>query len=181
MAGSGMLKRVYDDRRFWERDRHFDLTLQLYDLHPKRPFIEERDARTPLSEEVDWIFLDPPYFGQSGHLYRGALARASVYSDYLRELRQVITAMSQSLRKGGRLCVLLPKWSGTNGDDLNHNIPVDAYAIAVETGLRWVDSASVSRGRQQESGGALMNERAKRIRRMRSDTCILNVFERPRN
>lgn len=179
MAGSGMLKRVYDDRELWQKDRRLNLELHLYDLHPKRDFIRQHDAREPLPTKADWIFLDPPYYNQSEHLYNGGLATAKNYKDYLKILDQVINSMVQSLNSQGRLCLLLPKWSGQTSEDPNYNIPTDALEIVLRNGLKWVDFASVSRGRQQELSSARLNARAKRQRRMRSDTCILNVFEKP--
>jgi hypothetical protein len=87
--------------------------------------------------------------------------------------------MSKSLNPGGRLCVFLPKWSGLRPENPNHDIPADVYSFAINEGLIWIDAAFVSRGRQQEPGSAVKNNAAKRNRRMRSDTCVLNVFEKP--
>lgn len=53
MAGSGMLKRVYDDRERWQKDLDFDLDVHLFDLHPRRAFIECHDARNPLPVKAD--------------------------------------------------------------------------------------------------------------------------------
>jgi len=178
MAGSGMLKRVYDDRALWQKDIDFNLDIRLFDLSPRRSFIERHDARQPLPILADWIFADPPYFGQSQHLYEGELSGVEDYRRYIAILGEVIDAMALSLNPRGRFCLLLPKWSGIEPSDPNHNLPQDTLEIAERVGLRWIDFASVSRGRQQEPSGARMNARAKRQRRMRSDTCILNIFEK---
>lgn len=178
MAGSGMLKRVYEDRARWQKDSDFDLELQLFDLHPRRPFIEQHDARQPLPFKADWIFIDPPYFGQSKHLYNGDLAAVSDYRQYLSLLGEIVVASCESLNPKGRFCIFLPKWSGFKPPDINYDIPGDAHALAVQAGLTWIDAAYVSRGRQQEMGSAVKNNMAKRQRRMRSDTCVLNVFEK---
>jgi hypothetical protein len=178
MAGSGMLLRVYRDRGLWQKDSDFDLTVCLFDLHPCRNFIGKHDARRPLPLKADWIFLDPPYFGQSSHLYDGDLANAGTYPEYLAGLGQVIAAMAVFLNTGGRLCVLLPKWSGLAPDGENHDVPADICRFALAAGLVWMDSAFVSRARQQEAGFAFQNIAAKRARRMLSDTCVLNVFEK---
>lgn len=177
MAGSGMFRRVYRDRRLWQKDSDFRLTIRLYDLHPHDRGIRRHDARKPLPEKANWIFLDPPYFGQSDHLYGGDLAEARTYSAYMTQLKLIIRSMAHSLRKGGRLCLLLPKWSGRTSDDRNHDMPRDAAEATAANGLLWVDAAFVSRGRQQERGFGYQNLAAKRRRRMVSDTCILNVFE----
>ena len=178
MAGSGMLKRVYDDRNLWQKDLNFELEIQLFDLYPHKDYIKKHDARNPLPVEADWIFLDPPYFGQSSHLFKDEFALSKDDKHYLSLLKEVIVAMAASLRPNGRLCLFLPKWSGLHPDDPNSNIPTDAYEFAIESGLHWVDTAFVSRGRQQNPGSAIQNNIAKRDRRMRSDTCVLNVFEK---
>jgi hypothetical protein len=180
MAGSGMLLRVYQDRNLWQKDSDFNLDIRLFDLHPVRDFIKKHDARRPLPLKADWIFLDPPYFGQSSHLYGDELANAATYPEYLAGLEKVIQAMAASLRADGRLCIFLPKWSGpSNGE--NHDVPSDACRCARQSGLAWLDCAFVSRARQQTRGFAFQNIAAKRSRRMLSDTCILNVFQKVRN
>ncbi len=178
MAGSGMLKRVYDDRELWQKDLDFNLEIYLYDLYPCRDYIEKHDAKRPLPVKADWIFLDPPYFGQSSHLFKDEFASSKDKNHYLPLLEEVIKAMAESLNPNGKLCIFLPKWSGTRPEDPNSNIPSDAYAFAIESGLHWIDTAFVSRGRQQNPGSAIQNNIAKRDRRMRSDTCVLNVFEK---
>ena len=178
MAGSGMLKRVYDDRDLWQKDSNFDLDINLFDLHPRRDFIKKHDARNPLPTKADWIFLDPPYFGQSSGLFKDEFALSKDDKHYLSVLKKVIVAMAESLKPNGRLCLFLPQWSGLRPEDPNYNIPADAYSFAIEAGLHWIDTAFVSRGRQQKPGSAIQNNVAKQERRMRSDTCVLNVFEK---
>ncbi|MDJ1170297.1 hypothetical protein PMG71_12730 [Roseofilum sp. BLCC_M154] len=181
MAGSGMLKRVYDDRDRWQKDSNFKLKIHLFDLYPRRHFIQQHDARNRLPIKADWIFIDPSYYGQSSHLFDDLLASAESYQDYLVVMQEIITSLTESLNENGRLCVFLPKWSGFKPEDPNHDVPSDVYSIAVGGGLSWLDTAYVSRGRQQEPGSAYKNNMAKRDRRMRSDTCVLNVFEKRGN
>lgn len=178
MAGSGMLKRVYDDRERWQKDSAFALEIHLFDLYPRRPFIKQRDVSEPLPFKAHWIFLDPPYFGQSGHLYYGELASITDYEQYLSRMQNIVEAMAFSLYPEGRLCIFLPKWSGLRSDDPNYDLPGDVGQLTVRAGLHWIDTAFVSRGRQQEPGSAMKNIAAKRNQRMRSDTCVLNVFEK---
>lgn len=178
MAGSGMLKRVYDDRGLWQKNSNFDLELYLFDLYPRRSFIKKHDARIRLPIKADWIFIDPPYFGQSNHLFEGEFSETTDYSKYLALMEDVIIAMSDSLNEYGRLCILLPKWSGFRPSDSNYDIPHDVHLIATNTGLKWLDMAFVSRARQQEPASARKNNQAKINRRMRSDTCVLNIFEK---
>lgn len=179
MAGSGMLRRVYNERERWQKDSQFNLEVYLFDLHPRRNFIKGHDARKPLPIKADWIFIDPPYYGQSSHLFDDDLAAATDYNDYLRTMTDIISSLGASLNPRGRLCVFLPKWSGLRSENPNYDVPSDVQSLAVKSGLRWIDAAFVSRGRQQEQASAFKNNSAKRKRRMRSDTCILNVFEKP--
>ena len=181
MAGSGMLKRVYNDRSRWQKELKFDLDLHLYDLYPRRAFITEHDATETLPVKADWIFLDPPYYAQSNHLFQGLLAQTRDYMVYIGELSNILRAMVKSLNPGGRLCILLPKWSGSQPEDPNYDSPGQMKQIATDLGLDWIDEAFVSRGRQQEAGSAMKNISAKAKRRMRSDTCVLNVFEKPKD
>lgn len=178
MAGSGMLKRVYDDRDRWQKDSNFKLKIKLFDLYPRRRFIKKHDAREPLPIKADWIFIDPSYYGQSSHLFADQLASTNSYDNYLSIMKEIIAALTESLNPGGRLCIFLPKWSGLRPEDPNHDVPSDVYSMAIACGLSWLDTAYVSRGRQQEPGSATKNNMAKRDRRMRSDTCVLNVFEK---
>ncbi|MBJ7899340.1 MAG: hypothetical protein GC158_05300 [Cyanobacteria bacterium RI_101] len=178
MAGSGMLKRVYDDREHWQKDSNFRLTIKLFDLYPRRHFIEKHDARIPLPIKADWMFIDPSYYGQSSHLYNDQLASANSYDNYLSIMKEIIVALAASLNSNGRLCIFLPKWSGLRHEDLNYDVPSDVSAMALACGLTWLDTAYVSRGRQQEPGSATKNNMAKHDRRMRSDTCVLNVFSK---
>jgi hypothetical protein len=178
MAGSGMLKRVYDDRDRWQKDSDFKLKIKLFDVRPRRRFIKKHDARTPLPLKADWIFIDPSYYGQSSHLFDDQLASAKDYDSYLAVMEEIVSALAKSLNPNGRLCIFLPKWSGLRPEDPNHDIPSDVSAMAIACGLNWLDTTYVSRGRQQEPGSATKNNTAKRDRRMRSDTCVLNVFEK---
>lgn len=176
MAGSGMLKRVYDDRQRWQKDLDLNLELHLFDIKPCRDWIQKHDARRPLPIRADWIFIDPPYYGHN--LHEDELSQATSYADYLAVMAEVIAALAVSLRPGGRLCVFLPKWSGAQVADPNYDAPADVANLAKAEGLKWIDTAYVSRGRQQEPGSAAKNVAAKRARRMRSDTCVLNIFEK---
>lgn len=176
MAGSGMLKRVYDDREKWQKDSDFKLEIFLYDINPQREFITKHDAFQTLPVKADWIFLDPPYFGQSDHLFKGILSETKDYAEYIENMTQIIKSMETSLNPKGRICVFLPKWSGLSFKHPNYNVPKDICDIAETLGLSWIDTAFVSRGRQQEAGSAMKNISAKQNRRMRSDTCVLNVF-----
>src|SRR5205809_3806020 len=141
MAGSGMLHRVYRERRRWQKDSAFRLRLHLFDIDPRRSYITRHDARRRLPILANWIFVDPPYFGQSGHLYKGGLATTRTYRSYLEQLRKVIEAMTKSLAPGGRLCLLLPKWSGKKAGNVNRDLPGDARKLADEAELTWVDCA----------------------------------------
>jgi hypothetical protein len=186
MAGSGMLRRVYNDRRHWQKDSDFQLQVHLSDREPRSPFrkkhrIKKHDATTPLSFKADWIFLDPPYFGISDRLYEGPMAEATNYQDYLKGLAIVISAMADSLNPQGVLCVFLPKYRPSDAGQSVLDVPRDVcsfVALAEESKIRWLDRAYVNRGTQRSRNGAYLNTAAKKNRMMLSDTCELNVFRR---
>ena len=177
MAGSGMLKRVYEDREMWQKDSDFKLQLHLYDLYPTKKFIKRHNAIQILPIKADWIFIDPPYFNQSSHLFKCVLSQTQNYSEYISEMKKIILAMYKSLNKGGKFCVLLPKWSGNNQNE-NVDVPFDIKSICIKEGFIWIDSAFVSRGRQQEPASAQKNNLAKHNRQPISDTCVFNVFSK---
>jgi hypothetical protein len=180
MAGSGMFKRVYDDRLLWQKDLNFNLSIKLYDLYPKKDFIQKHDATKPLPLKADWIFLDPPYFKQCDHLYQGFMANTDKYNEYLEYLDKVVVAMQQSLNFKGRLCIFLPKYIETDikKEIVVYDTPNDICNLAKKNGLKWINNAYVSRARQHESGSAFKNISAKKEKRMISDVCVLNVFEK---
>lgn len=181
MAGSGMLRRVYDDRKRWQKDLTFDLDVRLYDLHPREPFasrygILTHDATIPLPESVDWIFFDPPYFGQSDHLYDGDLAQTTDYHTYCTLLERVIVAAKRSLSSQGTLCIFVTPYISLNGHSAVYDTPLDVVKMANNTGFTVRQRIYVNRGEQQRSYNGHVNLKAKRLRRVFSDACELLVF-----
>jgi len=71
MAGSGQIRRVYEDRAFWTKGlkQPWDLDLRLYDLTPRGPYkalIRPWDLLTgfpPIERAPDYVIMDVPYFG----------------------------------------------------------------------------------------------------------------------
>ena len=181
MAGSGMLRRVYDDRKRWQKELTFDLNVQLYDLHPREPFasrygIIQHDATIPLPECVNWIFFDPPYFGQSNHLYHGELAQTTDYQAYCLLLEQVIASAKASLIENGTLCVFVTPYIALNGHTVIYDTPLDIIRMATTQGFRVRQRIYVNRGEQQRSYSGKTNLKAKRLRQVFSDACELLVF-----
>lgn len=181
MAGSGMLRRVYDDRQRWQKDSTFDLDVQLYDLHPREPFasrygIVTHDATTPLPKCVDWIFFDPPYFGQSDHLYDGELAHTTDYQTYCTLLERVLVAAMRSLSSQGTLCVFVTPYISLNGHSAVYDTPLDVVRMATNAGFTVRQRIYVNRGEQQRSYNGHVNIKAKRLRQVFSDACELLVF-----
>ena len=177
MAGSGTLKRVYGDRELWRGDLDFNLSIRMFDLHPRAKHVRAHDARKPLPLKADWVFIDPPYFKQSAGLYPGLLAHTTDFAEYADEMGKVIHATYQSLNDGGRFCLFCPKHRGGKGGT-SKDIPEMLKQQAESCGFRWVDCAYVSRGRQQLGDAVIRNAQAKKFRRPLSDVCVLNVFER---
>lgn len=177
MAGSGMIKRVIDDKSFWIKDRNVNWKLYCYDKYPVKDFIQYHDATDRLPVYADFIFLDPPYYFQSSKLYNGVLSEFEDYSDYIKHLEKIISAMYSSLNGQGRLAIISPKWSGQKGRR-NIDIPYDIRKYSTGIGLEWIDKSYISRGKQQSSRGAYFNTRAKKERNPISDTCELLIFQK---
>jgi hypothetical protein len=184
MAGSGMLRRVYNDRRLWQRDRTFDLDIRLFDLYPREPFasrygIGHHNMARPLLEQVDWLFLDPPYFRIAAGLYDGALAQTRDYEHYRELMRQVIDATWQSLKPHGIFCLFITSYVNiTDPKSLVLDVPADLRELAIQRSFVPAFRVYVSRGEQQTRAAGIMNIKAKANRRMFSDVCELLVFRK---
>jgi ParB family chromosome partitioning protein len=71
MAGSGQIRRVYEDRALWTKGlpQPWDLDLRMFDLTPRGPYqaqIGRHDLCTgfpPCDKAPDYVILDPPYLG----------------------------------------------------------------------------------------------------------------------
>ena len=185
MAGSGMLKQVYQDRERWQKELDFELEVHLFDKFPQEPFatqldIKEHDATKPLPIKADWIFIDPPYFRQSSHLYQGDLAQTQDYTTYLKVMTQVFKAMYQSLRNKGVFCVYITAYSNINENAEIHDIPFDLMQLGIKHQFKLIHRVYVSRGEQQRMNAGHINIKAKRNRKMISDACELLVFRKVR-
>lgn len=184
MAGGAMIRRVYDDRRAWQRNRKFDLEVRLYDLYPREPFasrygINPHSMTQPLPEMVDWLFVDPPYFRIAADLYEGVLAQTRDYVNYCDLMGQVINAAWHSLKPGGVFCLIItPYIDITNINNPVLDVPADMRLLALQSGFEQVFRVYVSRGIQQTRAAGVLNIKAKTARRMFSDVCELLVFRR---
>ena len=69
MAGSGQIRRVYDDRGLWMRPTPWELDLRMFDLNPRgryRPLISAWDLTQgfpPVERAPDYVVMDVPYLG----------------------------------------------------------------------------------------------------------------------
>jgi len=112
MAGSGMLRHVYDRRAEWlPEGESLDLDVRLFDLNPRGPHgVIRHDARHPLPCRPDLIVMDVPYFG----IVRGAygnspddIANAPDEWQWLEMLGKVAAASFASQCDGDRCCVVI--------------------------------------------------------------------------
>lgn len=184
MAGSGMLRRVYDDRQRWQKDSNFDLEVHLFDKHPREPFasryhICQHDMTRPLPVRADWLFLDPPYFGISSNLYQGDLSQTADYTKYRSTMEKILKAAWRSLNPKGVLCLYVTAFVDISDDRRpTVDVPADMRQLAINIGFAPKFRAYVSRGEQQRAWAGQVNLKAKRIRQMFSDACELLVFHR---
>ncbi len=184
MAGSGMLRRVYEDRAVWQRNRQFDLEIRLYDMYPREPFASRYNIRShnmlkPLPSLVDWLFIDPPYFRMASHLYEGSLAATRDYSKYHDAMQQVISAAHVSVKEGGVFCLLTTAYMDiTEPSSDIIDVPADMSSMANSVGFKSYARVYVSRGEQQRPYAGYTNIKAKMNLRMFSDVCELLVFRK---
>jgi hypothetical protein len=114
MAGSGMIRHVYDRRGEWlPEGESLDLKLKLFDLRPRGPHkkeIRRHDARNLLPCAPDLIIMDVPYFAISQGCYsedERDVANATNPLEWLAMLGDVARVSFASQALGGRCCVVV--------------------------------------------------------------------------
>lgn len=113
MAGSGMAKVVYDDRKGWMGEHKYDFELHLFDLTPQNDFIQPNDLlqRFPL-KHADYIFIDPPYYGMVNKQYSKAdndLANMELEA-WQAAMTKIATNCARGQKEGGLCSVVIPNY-----------------------------------------------------------------------
>ena len=171
MAGSGMLQRVWDDRRLWLGSDVLDAEIVMSDLVPRGPYrnlIRECDllAAFPVPK-ADYIIIDPPYCeivaGQYSDLDSDL---ANMTPDrWRRSMGIVARRLRDAQDEGGRCTVIVPnKRELADGQRLL--FPEMVRRIWSRNGYRLHDVVYSSRRIQRRQGRkmAILNNHARRAR-----------------
>lgn len=198
MAGSGIIWKVWEDRRRWLRgwpllngqewddeDNDAPLKIRTFDLHPRGPyvdFIQQHDISTGFPiDHADYIFMDVPYFA----IVNGQYSTKDEDLANMDEGRWAIAIGSiarscSSAQNAGKLCsIMAPNWR-----DLNTGKIVLAPRIIQQAfeanGYSLHDVVYSSRRIQQQQTPtmAMTNNKAKRSRTMLTDIAEILTFRR---
>jgi hypothetical protein len=170
MAGSGMIRHVYDRRAEWlPEDESLDLDLRLFDLRPRGTRrIVRHDARRLLPVRPDLIVMDVPYFG----IVRGAygpsaddIANARGPGEWLAMLGDVARACSASQAAGGRCCVIVASAYLDTGTGERFQAGAALLSTFVKAGYSLADRAHFGRAIQATGGRKMRFINADAIRK----------------
>lgn len=129
--------------------------------HAERRDILGADALEPwpVTEPVDLVFVDPPYWSQQEDAY-GGLARAATHEDFLVDLLAVMHRGREHLKPGGLFAILLaPMAIKTEYQDS----PIELVAGATRMGWKLVRRFSVPVSSQQVGPQVVADCKAKKI------------------
>ena len=187
MAGSGMLRRVWEDRAEWTNGECSRLDEPvLSDLVPRGPYISnivycDLMEAFPV-DRADYIIIDPPYHGIASGQYSDLpndLANMDVAS-----WRSAVQQLAQLFRTrqgvGGRCTVVVPNQrSLLNGH--RELFPDFVRRVFVDSGYMLYDVVYASRRVQRTQGArmAILNNRAKSARVPLSDVAEVLTFHLP--
>ena len=171
MAGSGMLRRVWDERDLWQGDDVIDLEIVMSDLVPRGPYrrlIHQCDLLEAFPvARADYIIIDPPYCeivtGQYSDL-KSDLANMPP-DQWRKAMRVVARRLRDAQIKGGRCTVIVPNRRGiADGERLL--FPEMVRRIWSGCGYRLYDVVYSSRRIQRRQGRrmAILNNHARRSR-----------------
>ena len=171
MAGSGMLQRVWDDRRLWLGDDTMELEIVMSDLQPRGPYqesIHECDLLEAFpASRADYIILDPPYCeivtGQYSDLDSDL---ANMPPDRWRKAMGIVARrLRDAQSEGGRCTVIVPNRREL-ADGQRLLFPEMVRRIWSRNGYRLYDVVYSSRRIQRRQGRriAILNNHARRSR-----------------
>lgn len=183
MAGSGMAKRIYDDRALWMKDHVYDFELHLFDLTPQKPYIQSNNLleKFPLPY-ADYIFMDIPYFGMVQQQYsehHEDLANIEEWGVFVERLWLIAQNVSISQTIGKLCTVVTPNYRDiTTGE---RYMATDAVCKAWEANNYILfDKAYTTRRIQktQHPSMARLNNTAKEKRVMLTDISEVLTFKK---
>jgi len=184
MAGSGMLRRVWDDRDRWLGTDTLKLEVIMSDLAPRGPYrgsIIECDLLEAFPvPQADYIILDPPYCeivaGQYSDLDSDL---ANMPPDRWCEAMSTVAQRSREAQsEGGRCTVIVPNRRGlADGERLL--FPELVRRIWSTSGYRLYDVVYSSRRIQRRQGRrmAILNTKARQSRVPLTDISEILTFD----
>lgn len=183
MAGSGMAKRIYDDRAFWMGEHLYDFELHLFDLTPQQSFIKQNDLvqRFPL-DHADYIFMDIPYFGMVQNQYSNNpddLANQIEWEDYLDKLHKIAKNCASAQIQNNLCTIVSPNYRVISTRN-RYIVPEYITKIWEDSKYQLYDKAYTTRRIQiaQNPGMARLNNSAKEKRVMLTDISEVLTFRR---
>jgi hypothetical protein len=182
MAAAGMAKVVYDDRTNWMGEHVFDFDLRLFDLTPQDPCVAQHDLLTGFPmDEVDYIIIDPPYYGMARGQYSDKpndLANMSL--DEWTAAMSAIAKHCAVVQQLGALCtVISPNFRDIKACQIV--MVTDIIRQAWESaGYALYDKAYAPRRSQQKQGTrmAAVNNKAKANRILLTEIAEVMTFQR---
>jgi ParB family chromosome partitioning protein len=182
MAGSGMIERVYEDRKRWLGAEQLEINVLMFDLHPTQPAIDEHNLLDSFPvAHADYIFLDPPYWGRCHRAYSDDprdLANMS-QEEFVVALNAIARNCASAQSEGGLCTVLMGNYTDvTTGMVILFIEAVrDAWRLAGYD-LHHVAYASRHSQKTQSPGMANLNNSARRSRTPLTDMIEVLTFRR---
>jgi hypothetical protein len=183
MAGSGVIKTVYDDREQWlPPGAELDLDLRMFDLNPRdlhQKLIRRHDARKKLPCRPDLIIMDLPYYAIVRGQYGDSpddLANAVTPEDWAKMVGQVARASRASQKASGRCCVVVA--SAYLAKDGSRLLTAElAREQFVGAGYRLADYCFFGRGIQGGKNMKFVNADAVKNRKTLSEMTHVMMFQ----
>jgi hypothetical protein len=184
MAGSGLAKKVYEDRALWMGKEHsYDFDLRLYDLTPQKNFINQHDVLEGFPvKHPDYIFMDIPYFLMVKGQYStkgNDIANIIEWEKYLEALRIVARNCFQAQRKG-KFCTVMASNSRDLSSGKRYMLASKVVQLWEDAGYSLFDKAYSPRHIQitKSTGMAVLNNKAKIKRIMLTDMTEILTFKK---
>ncbi len=182
MAGSGMVAKVYADRKRWLGEYSSNFKLLMYDLCPRNKKINQHNLLTRFPVKyADYIFIDPPYWGMSYNAYSDDsqdLANMSL-KEYISALHTIARHCSQAQKSKGLCTVLMGNYTDVKkGTVLLLTEEVRKAWRQAGYVLYHVAYAARHMQKAQATGMAVLNNTAKRNKTPLTDMIEVLTFQR---
>ena len=185
MAGSGMIRKVWEERAEWSEGENRNIKIEMSDLLPRGPYanhIQECDLMEGIPiDYADYIILDPPYCGLVDGQYSDLptdLANMDA-TNWVNSMEIIAKRFNDVQPEDGRCTVIVPN---------SRDIPTGERVLFPEiirrtfqrAGYNLYDVTYASRRTQQKQGRqmGILNNRARRGRVPMADVSEVLTFIR---